>query len=101
LRKDETVTLQVIVGKDAEENTVYGTATTVFDGTDLSVTGCELAPLFVGQKSNKPGELLYKFIDLLLEAGQLKRKFSVAPWRLCFVERDGARLSLDELRKAQ
>ena len=38
------------------------------------------------------------FIDGLLEKGHLKRRFSVAPWRLCFVSRDGVEKTLEELR---
>jgi hypothetical protein len=52
----------------------------------------------VGKKTAKPGEILYKFIDELKNTGHIKRTFTIAPWRLCFVERDGVRKSLEELR---
>lgn len=100
LTSGEEVTLKVIVGKQADGQLVYGTMCTSFDGTNLNVTVCELVPELVGQSSSKPGELLYKFINLLLEKGHLKRKFSVAPWKLCTVLRDGVSVTLDELRKA-
>jgi hypothetical protein len=100
LTSGEEVTLKVIIGKQSDGQLVYGTMCTSFDGTDLTVTVCELAPELVGQASSKPGELLYKFINFLLEKGHLKRKFSVAPWKLCTVVRNGATITLDELRKA-
>jgi hypothetical protein len=49
-------------------------------------------------KSSKPGEILYKFIDELKSSGHIKKTFTIAPWKLCFVERDGVKKSLEELR---
>jgi hypothetical protein len=100
LTSGEEVTLKVIVGKQGDGQLQYGTVQTVFDGTNLNVSVCELVPDLVGQSSSKPGELLYKFIDSLLEKGHLKRKFSVAPWKLCTVVRNGVTVTLDDLRKA-
>ena len=98
VHKDEIVTIQVGTGKDSEGKFTHTTAKAVFDGTDLCVESCELAPSLVGLKSSKPGEILYKFIDALKEAGHIQRTFTIAPWKLCFVERAGVRKSLEELR---
>jgi hypothetical protein len=98
LNKDETVTIQVGTGKDAEGNFTYTYAVASFDGTELIVNECELAKSIVGMKSSKPGEILYKFIDELKTAGHIKKTFTIAPWRLCFVERGGIKKSLEELR---
>jgi hypothetical protein len=98
LEKDEVVTIQVGTGKDAEGNFTNTTATAVFDGTDLNVTECSLVASLVGMKSSKPGEILYKFIDELKNSGHIKKTFSIAPWRLCFVERNGVKKTLEELR---
>ena len=98
LKANESVTIQVGTGKDKEGNFTYTTAQATFDGTDLTVTECELVESIVGMKSSKPGEILYKFIDELKAGDHIKRTFTIAPWRLCFVERDGVRKSLEELR---
>jgi hypothetical protein len=98
LEENEIVTIQVGTGKDAEGKFTYTTATASFDGTDLTVNECELVESLVGMKSSKPGEILYKFIDELKSAGHIKRTFTIAPWKLCFVERDGVRKSLEDLR---
>jgi hypothetical protein len=98
LQKDEDVTIQVGTGKDSEGNFTYTTAKGTFDGSDLVITECELATSLVGMKSSKPGEILYRFIDNLKETGHIKKTFTIAPWKLCFVERGGVRKSLEELR---
>jgi hypothetical protein len=95
---NEMVTIQVGTGKDSEGKFTYTTATATFDGTDLTVTECDLAKGIIGMKSSKPGEILYKFIDELKSSGHINRTFTIAPWKLCFVERDGVRKSLEELR---
>lgn len=99
LEKDETVTIQVGTGKDSEGKFTYTTATATFDGTDLTVTECKDVKTLVGMKSSKPGEILYKFIDALKNSGVIKKTFTIAPWKLCFVERDGVRQSLEQLRR--
>lgn len=99
LENEEQVTFRVIVAKDSEGNPQYTSATATFDGTQLTVTQSELAPSLLQYQSSKPGELLYKFIDALKEAGHLKRTFTVAPWKLCFVERDGQLVTLEQLRR--
>lgn len=98
LSKDERVTVQVGVGKDADGKFSYTSALTIFDGTDLLVTECALVKSLVGMKSSKPGEILYKFIDELKSSGHIKRIFTIAPWKLCSVERDGKTMTLDEVR---
>lgn len=98
LSKDEHVTIQVGVGKDADGKFMYTSALAVFDGSDLLVTECPLVSSLVGVKSSKPGEILYKFIDELKSAGHIKRTFTIAPWKLCSVERDGKTMTLEEVR---
>jgi hypothetical protein len=98
LHKDEEVTVTVHTGKTKEGDWIDAIAIATFDGTDLTVTECEKAESLVGMKSSKPGEILYKFIDELKNAGVIQKTFSIAPWKLCFVERDGVRHSLEELR---
>jgi hypothetical protein len=100
LKAEEEVTMEVRTGKDAEGNDTQATIVATFDGTDLVVKECELVESLVGMKSSKPGEILYKFIDELKAADHIKRTFTIAPWRLCFVERDGGRKSLEELRSS-
>jgi hypothetical protein len=98
LVKDEMVTLQVGTGKDAEGKFTTTAALASFDGTDLTIISCDLATSLVGMKSSKPGEILYKFIDELKNSGHIKKTFTIAPWKLCFVERNGIKKSLEELR---
>lgn len=97
---NDEVTIQVGTGKDAEGNFTHTTALATFDGTELTVTQCDLVSSLVGFKSAKPGEILYKFIDGLLEAGHIKRKFTIAPWKLCSVVRNEQKVTLDQLRDA-
>ncbi len=101
LEKDEVVTMRVRLPRKEGEGDTETTVVTTFDGTDLAVTECELVGSLVGTKSAKPGEILYKFIDELKAGGHIKRTFTIAPWRLCFVERNGQRKSLEELRSAK
>jgi hypothetical protein len=98
LANGEEVTFRVIVGKDENGNPTYTNTLATFDGTHFRVTFSELVPSLVGLTSSKPGEILYKLIDGLTQAGHLTRKFSIAPWRLCFVKRDGNYVSLNQLR---
>lgn len=97
LRDQEEVTFFVYTGK-VDGQMVRTTACTTFDGTQLTVTQCDLVPSLVGMQTQKPGEILYRFIEELKNNGQIKRTFSVAPWKLCFVKRDGAEVTLDQLR---
>lgn len=93
LHTNEDITIQVGTG-----NSTNTTALATFDGTNLTVTKCELIASLVGMKSCKPGEILYRFIDELKNAGHITKTFNIAPWKLCFVERDGVRQSLEQLR---
>ena len=98
LSKDEHVTIQVGTGKDTDGKFVYTSALAIFDGSDLVVTECPLVASLVGMKSSKPGEILYKFIDELKSSGHIKRTFTIAPWKLCSVERNGKTMTLEEVR---
>jgi hypothetical protein len=98
LHKDEQVTILVHTGKDEAGNFIDSTALATFDGTDLNVTECEQVASLVGLKSAKPGEILYKFIEALHASGHIKRTFTIAPWKLCFVTRGGVKQSLEDLR---
>jgi len=93
LNKDETVYMEIRNGKDS-----FTTAVCTFDGTDLTVTEAELATSIVGLKSSKPGEILYKFMESLHKDGHISKTFGIAPWKLCFVKRDGVKKNLEELR---
>lgn len=96
LKVNEEVTFFVYV-EDGRER-IRATAASTFDGTNLVVKNCDLVPELAGMKTQKPGEILYKFIEELKSGGHIKRTFSVAPWKLCYVVRDGAELTLDQLR---
>jgi hypothetical protein len=98
LKADEEVTIHVHTGKDKDGDFIDSVAVATFDGTDLTVNECADVPSLVNMKSSKPGEILYKFIDELKSQGVIKKTFTIAPWRLCFVERDGSKKSLEELR---
>lgn len=93
LKKDEEVTIKI-----RTSDSDYTTALATFNGNELNVTKCELAPSLVGMKTSKPGEVLYKFMNELKTSGHITRTFSIAPWRLCSVERDGSTKTLEELR---
>ena len=93
LNTDETVYMEIRNGKDS-----MTTAVCNFDGTDLTVLEAELAESIIGLKSSKPGEILYKFMEALHTAGHINKTFGIAPWKLCFVKRDGVKKSLEELR---
>ena len=97
LKKNESVAIQVGTGTHSTPF-AHTTAQATFDGTDLTVTSCDLVESLVGMKSSKPGEILYKFIDELKNAGHITKTFTIAPWKLCFVEREGVKMSLEQLR---
>jgi len=99
LKVNEKVTFFVYIeDKEISPRPIRVTARATFDGTHLIVKDCDHAPELEGMKTQKPGEILYKFIEALKELGCLKRIFSVAPWKLCFVVRDGEEVTLDQLR---
>lgn len=95
----EEVTIQVNTDKDDDGNFTTTSAVAVFREGSLQITRCELIPSLIGSTSVKPGELLYKFINELKEQGHISRTFTVPPWRLCSVVRDGKRLTLSDLRQ--
>ena len=99
LSTDEEVTFYVNTGNDSNGHMTQTTAVATFNGTDLNVSSCDLVPSLVGLQTQKPGEILYKFIEELKNANHIKRTFSVAPWKLCYVVRNGQKQTLDELRK--
>ena len=99
LRESEEVLFRIILHKDQTGQNVYAVLTTVFDGAQLVVTQSEHTPSLVGMTSVKPGEILYRFMEALKENQLLKRSFTVAPWRLCSVTRDGVEETLEELRR--
>lgn len=92
LNTDETVYIEIRNGDG------FTTAVCNFDGTDLTVTEAELATSIVGLKSSKPGEILYKFMESLHKDGHISKTFGIAPWKLCFVKRNGVKKNLEELR---
>lgn len=101
LKAGEEVTIKIRLPSESGESTpVFTKAMATFDGTDLTVNSCDLASSLVGFKTSKPGEILYKFMDELKNSGHIKRTFTIAPWRLCSVERDGTTKTLEELRSA-
>lgn len=101
LQEGEEITMRIIVGSEADGYPKFASAILLYDGSQLTVKSCEKAPELIGKASEKAGALLYQFMDLLHEKGLLRRKFSVAPWKLCFVTRNGESTSLNKLRKQQ
>ncbi len=100
LSDGEDVTMTIGTGKDEEGNFTNTTCVAVFAGEQFTVTEAELAPELVNQTFKTPGEALYKFMDQLKQNGHIKRTFSVAPWKLCSVERDGKTVTLQDLRNS-
>jgi hypothetical protein len=100
LNDGEDVTMTIGTGKDEEGNFTNTTCVAVFEGEQFTVTEAELAPELVNQTFKTPGEALYKFMDQLKQNGHIKRTFSVAPWKLCSVERDGKTVTLQDLRNS-
>lgn len=100
LKKDEVVTVEVGLNR-YEDGTFsdYVTCKAMFDGTELTVTESDQGRgEMVGFKTSKPGEILYKFMDVLIKGKHIKGKFACPPWKLCSVVRDGKKVTLDELR---
>ena len=98
LHSGENVSFQIKTGSPSDDPQTTAEAVAVFDGTNLEVTQCNLVNSLVGMKSSKAGEVLYKFMESLKDLGHIKSTFGIAPWRLCFVERDGVRSTLEDLR---
>jgi hypothetical protein len=99
LHKGETVTFGIHTGRDAAGGMTTSLLTTTFDGTNLKVTGCDTVASLIGIQSAKPGEILFKFMYGLVEAGLLQRTFNALPWRLASVMRNGLPVTLAQLRR--
>lgn len=99
LQNGETVTFGIHTGRDSQGVVTTSFLTTTFDGTDLTVTECSTVPSLFGTKSSKPGEILFKFMHGLVDAGLLQNTFNALPWRLASVSRDGQRVTLAQLRR--
>ena len=99
LDKGEVVTFGIHTGRDASGGMTTSLLTTTFDGTHLKVTGCDTVKSLVGIQSAKPGEILFKFMYGLVEAGHLQRTFNALPWRLASVMRNGLPVTLAQLRR--
>lgn len=100
LNAGEVVTFGIFTGRDATGALQTSTAVATFDGTDLTVTECVVGSL-VGLKTSKAGEILFKFMNGLKEAGRIDRPFNALPWRLASVVRDGQKVTLAQLRAAK
>jgi hypothetical protein len=99
LMKGEVVTFGIHTGRDAAGGMTTSLLTTTFDGTSLKVTGCDTVKSLIGIQSAKPGEILFKFMYGLVEAGLLQRTFNALPWRLASVMRNGLPVTLAQLRR--
>ena len=99
LDKGEVVTFGIHTGRDAAGGMTTSLLTATFDGTNLKVTGCDTVKSLVGIQSAKPGEILFKFMYGLVEAGLLQRTFNALPLRLASVMRNGLPVTLAQLRR--
>ena len=99
LDNGEVVTFGIHTGRDASGGMTTSLLTTTFDGTHLKVTGCDTVPSLINIQSAKPGEILFKFMYGLVEAGLLQRTFNALPWRLASVMRNGLPVTLAQLRR--
>ena len=99
LLPNDIVTFQVILRKGEDGQPVYASFDALYDASCLKVVRNDLVGSMIDQQSLKPGELLYRFIEALKEGGHLKRTFTVAPWKLCTVVRDGVSVTLESLRR--
>lgn len=95
----EVVTFGIHTGRDAAGGMTTSLLTTTFDGTSLKVTGCDSVKSLIGIQSAKPGEILFKFMYGLVDAGLLQRTFNALPWRLASVMRNGLPVTLAQLRR--
>ena len=97
LTSGEVVTFGIFTGRD-ENGIKTSTVLATFDGTDLTVTECATVPSLVGLKTPKAGEILFKFMNGLKEAGLIENTFNALPWRLASVQRNGQKVTLAQLR---
>ena len=102
LNENEEVTFSVGLGRDDRGmHSQFTTLSSTFDGKEFLVTSAveECTKELIGMRSDKPGAILFKFIELLHTNSIIPEKFSVAPWKLCSVIRGGKRLTLEYLAK--
>jgi hypothetical protein len=99
LNQGEVVTFGIHTGRDSSGGMLTSLLTTTFDGTTLKVTGCDAVSSLIGTQSSKPGEILFKFMHGLVDAGLLQRTFHALPWRLASVMRNGLPVTLAQLRR--
>ena len=100
LTSGEVVTFGIFTGRD-EHGIQTSTVLATFDGSDLTVTHCDTVRSLVGLKTSKAGEILFKFMNGLKEAGLIERTFNALPWRLASVQRDGQKVTLAQLRASK
>jgi hypothetical protein len=104
LSDGEEVTIGIGLDRDSKGHfATYTTLSAVFDNKDKQLLVTSAPPSsssLIGLRSDKPGVILYKFMETLLSAGVIKDKFSIAPWKLCSVVRDGKRIDLETLIKS-
>jgi hypothetical protein len=99
LTNGEVVTFGIHTGRDVSGGMTTSLLTTIFDGNNLKVTGCDAVPSLIGTQSTKPGEILFKFMHGLIKANMLQRTFNALPWRLASVMRNGLPVTLAQLRR--
>jgi len=99
LHQGEVVTFGIHTGRDDSGSVTTTFLKSTFDGTNLTVSESSSVPSLVGTSSSKPGEILFKFMHGLVDAGLLQRTFNALPWRLATVQRDGQRITLAQLRR--
>jgi len=99
LNPDEAVTFGIHTGRDASGSVSTSFLTAIFDSTNLTVTECATVPSLINTQSSKPGEILFKFMHGLVDAGHLQRTFNALPWRLATVTRNGQKITLAQLRR--
>jgi len=91
------VTFGIFTGRD-ENGIKTSTVLATFDGASLTVTECDTVRSLIGLKTSKAGEILFKFMNGLKEAGLIENTFNALPWRLASVQRDGQKVTLAQLR---
>jgi len=97
LTTGEVVTFGIFTGRD-ENGIKTSTVLATFDGSSLTVTECDTVRSLIGLKTSKAGEILFKFMNGLKEAGLIENTFNALPWRLASVQRDGQKVTLAQLR---
>jgi hypothetical protein len=99
LTSGEQVTFGIHTGRNSSGSVTTSFLTSTFDGTNLTVNECDTVSSLVGLSTSKPGEILFKFMHGLVDAGHLQRSFNALPWRLATVTRNGQKITLAQLRR--